>query len=55
MEGSGRGVFVEPSESFPNSVFHPAMTSTATTRTRVMDGFFHRLAGEEGFTWCPAR
>jgi hypothetical protein len=40
----------ESSDSLPNRVFHPAMARTATTRTRPVDGFFHRLDADDGFT-----
>jgi hypothetical protein len=40
----------ELSDSLPNRVFHPAMATTATARTRPVDGFFHRLDADDGFT-----
>ncbi|WP_461071269.1 hypothetical protein [Streptomyces pseudoechinosporeus] len=40
----------ESSDPLPNRVFHPAMARTATTRTRPVDGFFHRLDADDGFT-----
>jgi hypothetical protein len=37
-------------ESFPTRVFHPAMARRTATRITPVDGFFHRLEAEEGFT-----
>ncbi|MGN9796238.1 hypothetical protein ACTMTU_34835 [Streptomyces sp. OZ13] len=37
-------------ESFPTRVFHPAMATRPTTRITPVDGFFHRLEADEGFT-----
>jgi hypothetical protein len=40
----------ESSDPFPNRVFHAAISNTTPTTSTPVDGFFHLVDAEDGFT-----